>query len=100
MPLRSCTHPRLHCFFIFRICGSSLIIFSTKCARLQFLIVGFALCGIPQHSVVGQCLFYHRGDLAPNPAGPRIEPTPEGVDQLARHITDFSLGGIARRRRQ
>ena len=51
-------------------------------------------------SVVGQCLFYHRGDLAPNPAGPRIEPTPEGVDQLARHITDFSLGGIARRRRQ
>ena len=51
-------------------------------------------------SIVGQCLFYHRGDLAPNPAGPRIEPTSEGVEKLARHITEFSLGGIARRRRQ
>ena len=51
-------------------------------------------------SVVGQCLFYHRGDIAPNPAGQRIEPTPDGVDKLARHITEFSLGGIKRRRRK
>ncbi len=51
-------------------------------------------------SIVGQCFFYHRGDLAPNPGGPSVEPTPEGVGKLARHITEFSLGGIARRRRK
>ena len=47
-------------------------------------------------SIVGQCLYYQHGrpvvcrELRPATV------SPEGIDKLARHITEFSLGGLER----
>jgi AcrR family transcriptional regulator len=49
-------------------------------------------------SVVGQCLFYHHGRHMAARALPHVAIAPENVDNLARHIADFSLAGIKRRR--
>ncbi|MBI5363256.1 MAG: CerR family C-terminal domain-containing protein [Planctomycetes bacterium] len=45
-------------------------------------------------SVVGQCLFYRHCREMIRRGWPESEPTVEGLDELARHITRFSLAGI------
>lgn len=51
-------------------------------------------------SVVGQVLHYFHGHHAsPQRSGDRGM-TPEKIEELARHITEFSAGGIARVRRK
>ncbi|MBK7877677.1 MAG: CerR family C-terminal domain-containing protein [Planctomycetes bacterium] len=45
-------------------------------------------------SVVGQCLFYRHCREMIRRGWPESEPTIEGLDELARHITRFSLAGI------
>ena len=49
-------------------------------------------------SVIGQCLFYHHGRHIAARVLPHVAIAPENVDNLARHIADFSLAGIKRRR--
>lgn len=51
-------------------------------------------------SIVGQCLFYMHGRHMVARMLRHIEATPKGVDKLARHITEFSLGGLERRRKK
>jgi len=51
-------------------------------------------------SIAGQCLFYLRGRHMAARMLRHIEVTPKGVDKLARHITEFSLGGLERRRKK
>lgn len=45
-------------------------------------------------SVVGQCLFYRHCREMIRRGWPESEPTADKVDELARHITRFSLSGI------
>ena len=45
-------------------------------------------------SIAGQCLFYQRGRHMISRMLRHIEFTPDGVDKLARHIAEFSLGGV------
>lgn len=45
-------------------------------------------------SVVGQCLFYRHCREMIRRGWPESEPTVEGLDELAGHITRFSLAGI------
>lgn len=45
-------------------------------------------------SVVGQCLFYRHCREMIRRGWPESEPTVEGLDELARHITRFSIAGI------
>ena len=48
-------------------------------------------------SIAGQCLFYHRRHAVSRVLR-RVRLTPESVDRLAHHITDFSLNGLKGRR--
>jgi len=48
-------------------------------------------------SIAGQCLFYHRRHSVSKMLR-NIKLTPEGVDTLAAHITEFSLYGLTGRR--
>jgi len=51
-------------------------------------------------SIVGQCLFYARGGHMVSRMLRHVEFTVAGVDKLASHIAEFSLGGLARRRKR
>jgi TetR/AcrR family transcriptional regulator, regulator of cefoperazone and chloramphenicol sensitivity len=48
-------------------------------------------------SIVGQCLFYHRRHMIGR-LHRHVAITPEGVESLVRHITEFSLGGLRARK--
>lgn len=54
-------------------------------------------CGI---SIVSQCLFYHQCRDVVRRLFPDLDLGPEGLDELARHITRFSLAGLGRIRRE
>ncbi len=45
-------------------------------------------------SVVGQCLFYRHCREMIRRGWPEADPTPERIDELAQHITRFSIAGI------
>lgn len=45
-------------------------------------------------SVVGQCLFYRHCREMIRRGWPEADPTPERIDELARHVTHFSIAGI------
>jgi TetR/AcrR family transcriptional regulator, regulator of cefoperazone and chloramphenicol sensitivity len=51
-------------------------------------------------SVVGQCLFYRHCREIIRRGWPDADPTPERIDELAEHITRFSIAGIEARARQ
>ncbi len=55
--------------------------------------------GLCSASVFGQVFLYFHGHHVSSSASRAENMTPEKVEDLARHITDFSLGGIARLRR-
>jgi len=48
-------------------------------------------------SIVGQCLFYNHARHVISPALRQIDLTPAGIDEVARHIADFSLAGLTHR---
>lgn len=45
-------------------------------------------------SIIGQCLFYHFARHTLAKLDPAAVATPERIEQLARHITQFSLAGL------
>jgi AcrR family transcriptional regulator len=51
-------------------------------------------------SIVGQCLFYQPGHFALQIINEHLDLSPAGVDDIARHITSFTLAAIRELARQ
>ena len=47
-------------------------------------------------SIVAQCLYYQHGRHVVSRVSRHAMVTPEGIEKLARHITEFSLAGVGR----
>jgi AcrR family transcriptional regulator len=76
-------------------------VFRPRIARLSAIVAELLRCstsdarvGRTVASIQGQCLLYRQHALVSR-LMPRFQATPEKLEELADHITRFSLGGIA-----